>query len=373
MGDFTSFRFGDYYCGEGEAPNGYKQLNIIRVSDGDRYEEELHPEIRDVIAEVPGLNGEYYFGSTYGVRNFNINFVFDSLTEKEFRELRTVFGTKDVKKLIFDERPYKYYLAKIESPIELSYVCFDEPKKVRYSDLYPNSELPNGIRWVDDGYGSRILEKVNPWVTLDETQRIYKGEGKISFVCYFPFAKSEYKVLPEDSNSWAVSSGILSSNEYASIDKYNRVTGIINLYNAGDLPTGFRLYCPFNGSHSIKISYKAQTNGEIIGDLIVKEMVAKKNGQRLNNGEIEDTYDEGFLINTDNELIQGVKYIGLDMSGNTTVTTSGNIYNGSIESGHFFKLEPNLLYTDGATLTITDYNGNLINTGIEIFYDYLYF
>ena len=121
MGDFLGFTFGEYTS---------SGLGITRVSGGDRYEEELQPEIKDRTAEVPGLNGEYYFGSDYGPRTFDLELAFDSLTETQFRKLRAVFGTKDIKRLIFDERPYKYYMVKLASPIELSYVCFDEPKRI---------------------------------------------------------------------------------------------------------------------------------------------------------------------------------------------------------------------------------------------------
>ena len=120
MGDFIGFTFGGVHT---------SSLGITRVSGGDRYDESLHPEINDTTAEVPGMDGNYYFGSNYGPGKIDLELAFDSLTEAQFRKLRQVFGVKTQKELIFDERPYKKYIAKIESPIELSYVCFDEPKK----------------------------------------------------------------------------------------------------------------------------------------------------------------------------------------------------------------------------------------------------
>ena len=121
MGDFLGFTFGDVHS---------SNLGITRVSGGDRYDEDLHPEIKDRTAEVPGLNGQYYFGSDFGEKTFDLEIAYDHLTEEQFRKLRQVFGTKEIKALIFDERPYKTYMVKIGSPIELSYICFDEPKKV---------------------------------------------------------------------------------------------------------------------------------------------------------------------------------------------------------------------------------------------------
>lgn len=354
MGEFTSFSFGDWQSNNPETG----AVEVYRVSGGDRYDEELHPDIKDRTAEVPGVNGEYYFGSDYGTRTFDIEIAFDHLTETQFRNLRKVFGTKEIKRLIFNERPYKYYLAKLESPIELSYVCFDEPMKVETTiDGIPYKE--NGVIST-----SHIVMRENE---DGRTQRIYKGEGKMTLVCYFPFAKSVYKQLPvdEEESGWAVSSGILSVEErgatqdHEAIDTYiteepgTSTSGSIIIYNPGDIETGFRLYVPFNEQttiDSLDISYVSGV--DYIGELHLAEV--KKQGQ-----------DEGILINTTNDLIQGVVNMSAD-SGNPTYTTTGNLYNQYVIAGSFFKLQPNISITE-AEMTISG------TTEAEIFYDYLYF
>ena len=372
MGDFLGFTFGGVHSSD---------LGITRVSGGDRYNEELHPEIKDRTAEVPGLNGEYYFGSDFGPRSFDIEIAFDSLSEEQFRKLRQVFGTKNIKKLIFDERPYKYYMVKIESPIELSYVCFDEPKKIigaardgiRVANRIPITEEVEGE---EQTIGYTIeREQVTPYEYQEGTQRVYKGEGKITFKAYFPFAKSVYKVLPsnEEGSDWAVSSGILSAAAYNNIiDTYN--AGEIKVYNAGDLETGFRLYCP-SISSELHITYTL--NAETIAALVIEPFETK-------------TGDNGFIIDTNTGLITGVvnstmkiahynditgeveeveenEAIHIDYYGNVFYTTSGNLYNRHIKNGSFFKLQPNIL-SDDAIITISGVNGTP-----QIFYDYLYF
>ena len=337
MGDFLGFTFGEVHSSD---------LGITRVSGGDRYDEELHPEIKDRTAEVPGLNGEYYFGSDYGTRSFDIEFAFDHLTEVQFRKLRKVFGTKHIQSLVFDERPYKKYMAKLESPVELSYVCFDEPKK----------ELVDfeGI------YGSTTV-----WRDTDEKQRIYKGEGKITFICHFPFAKSNFKVLPEEGNEyyegseeWAISSGILSAEtrETNGIDIYS--AGAIKIYNPGDVETGFRLYIPAAAlRNQITLQYgEAQL---VIDPIELKEYA-------------EDAYDEGVIVDTNTGLITGIISLTIDSSGNPVYTTSSNIYNQFIDSGYFFKFEPTdfTTYDDLPVLQIT---GAGASEDVQIFYDYLYF
>ena len=281
-GDFTGFQFGSYHT---------EDLGIVRVSGGDRYEEQLHPEIKDITAEVPGMDGQYFFGSTYGTKTFDLELAFDSLTEVQLRQLRQAFGTRKIERLIFDEEPYKYYLAKLESPIELSYVCFDEPKKIRYSkanNITQEENLPDGIRMINDGAGNRTLEKIDPWVYQEGTQRIYRGEGKITLICNYPFAKSVYKQLPQgkEREDWAVSSGILSADDYQEFDTYSN--GTIKVYNPGDLATGFRLYIPF---------YTGEV--QVTEDIISDGTLELKPSQELAGSQVQVIDDLGINLNVD--------------------------------------------------------------------------
>ena len=341
MGDFTGFTFGGRRSSD---------LGIIRVSGGDRYDEQLFPEIKDKTAEISGLDGQYYFGSDYDSRKISINIAFDSLTEPQFRELRQVFSTKRIRELIFDETPYKKYMAKVESPIELSYVCFDEPTKV----LLPERD---GVRVQSRENGEVIRERVTPYkLDRSQTQRIYKGEGQIDFICYYPFAKSVFKILPEEDTEWAVSSGLLTRTEYEDFDKYDTETNSIKIYNAGDLTTGFRLYLPPDATaNNITLKYylfDIDTN---------PAAVLKINPITLKDG------DEGVIVDTNNELIIGVSDFSYTQSGDVMYTTTGNLYNEYVDSGYFFRFEPN----DKNDGTILQIEGGA--EGIDIFYDYLYF
>ena len=369
--DFIGFEFAGKHSSD---------LGIIRTSDGDRFSEQLTPEIKDITVEVPGMHGEYFFGSTYGNRTFEVQIAYDHLTEEQFREMRKLYGRRNMGELIFDERPYKKYLAKIESPIELSYICFDEPKRkivgindndkrygVRVVDRIPITETvvdedTQEETEIETGEYEIQRERIYPYELEEGTERIYKGDGSISFVCYFPFAKSVYKQIPisEEESDWVISSGLLTTAEYATIDKYDNETGIINVYNAGDVPTGFRLYIPFDaGAEStlepITLTYK-NILGAQMADILSIEAITKKDN------------DVGILIDTNNGLIVGVNsQPTINQNGNAQYSTSGNIYNEYVEAGDFFKLQPNLK-NDGATIEIT--GGK---EGIEIFYDYLYF
>lgn len=363
-GDFTGFSFDGIHSSE---------LGIVRVSTSDRYQEVILPEIKDLSTELIGLNGEYFYGSTYGPREFEVSIAFDSMTEVQFRNIRRLFGQTKICRLIFDERPYKVYLAKIKDPIELEYVCFDEPFKIEGASR-------DGVRVAsreEDGETGEITierEQVTPWeYDYTRKQRIYKGEGKIEFICYFPFAKQLYKTLesydPYFSNKdeWKESSRIMTADER---NVYN-IDSIIHhqdpsapyvytipVYNPGDLNVGFNLYIPFG--EDTTISPKEGNDYIIINSdqtyLFLREITKKGN-------------DEGIIINTTNHLIEGVYFDTITQ----TYKRTKNLYNEYIYKGDFPYIKRDDWILD------TFHQSQSVNiscaekSGIEIFYDYLYF
>ena len=206
-GDFTGFTFNGIHSSD---------LGITHVSDGDRYKDALVPEIEDKTVEIPGLDGIYFYGSNFKSKTFSISVAFDGVTELQLRQMRTLFGYKHTGLLSFDEAPYKQYQVKVASPPELEYICFDERKKVasetprdgvriatRYDivgdpdNLYTNVGIDAvvGESTVSSIPQSITREQVYPWEYVQDDQgndvyeRIYKGEGTIEFIAYYPFAK----------------------------------------------------------------------------------------------------------------------------------------------------------------------------------------
>ena len=294
-GDFIGFSFNEHRS---------ESLGIVRVSDGSRYNEDLVPTTQDKTVQVPGGDGFYYFGSDYTQKPFTIPIAFDGLTEKQFRELQRVFGTKELGKLVFDERPYKYYMAKSGKP-QLKYICFGK-----------------------DG------------------ERIYKGEGTLTFTAYYPFAKSIFKFLNEyndkNKDEWKEASGMKAEK-----GTYDTVSdnGSISVYNAGDLETDFILKFDLpvdNTSISdIKITLSKENVGKVEAFLDLKGF-SKKNT------------DTGFQINTKTNLIEGFNAEGL----------TGTLYNENITQGDFFKIPPR---EEGYQISVTG------ATPTEIVYDYIYY
>ena len=269
-GDYLGFTIGNIHS---------SSLGIVRISDSDRYNEELTPNYTDITATVPGLDETYYFGSTYTQRTFTIKFAFDHLTDIQIRKLRQIFSKKEPQDLIFDETPYKVYTVKSNGQPNLSYICFEE-----------------------------------------DFQRIYKGDGSVTFIAYCPFARSRFKYL-EDYNiknipewggvqdnkmEWLESSGI-KSRDYKinglTIDKINEPeeneSYAIQLYNPGDLPS----YCKI---------------GIYIGDNVAgKNAAGTLSFKKGNREELLLSYSfkdfdiapEAFLIDNKRRLILGVEYV----------------------------------------------------------------
>ena len=148
QGDYIGFSFGGVHSSE---------LGIVRISDGSRFEEGLLPNFQDKTATVSGKDGIYYFGSDNQHKEIPLSFAFDHLTEEQLRRLKQVFSTKKPQRFISDEKPYKYYMVKVAQSAIIEHLCFD----------------------------------------LDEGTRIYKGEGNLSLVAYYPYARSVHKFLNE--------------------------------------------------------------------------------------------------------------------------------------------------------------------------------
>lgn len=259
------------------------ELNLIRVSDGSRYSEDLLPPISNQEIEIPGGDGSYLMGSNFKARKFPISVAFDSVSEQNFRKIRQLFGSRKLLKLTFDETPYKYYNVKLESPPQFKYICFEE-----------------------DG------------------ERIYKGEGNLDFIAFDPFGYNTKKCLADFSDvnisEWGVASGLLETNRSLNppyitnyYDTYSNSQ--FNLYNAGDLPTYYTLKIPFTGTTISPFLI------EILGSL----------EDRLEFSQITrvSPNDHSILINSKLNLIEGI---------NSSNKLTGSVYNNFIKEGHFFKI-----------------------------------
>lgn len=277
-GDFTGFTFNGVHS---------STLGITRVSNGSRYVEDLLPSYQDKVVEAPGADETFYFGSYYKQKNININFVFDNLTEAQIRILKQTFGDKEIHELWFDETPYKAYNVKVTGTPQLKYICFDVNEK----NLQP--------------------------------KRIYKGEGTISFMAYYPFAHSRYNYIDDfdasygNLNEWVVASKLRIRSNFGKILNVTNSERKILIWNAGDIATDFKLNIRFGNATSLTSGSISINRNKTLSLFSIPKLGA----------------DDGVQINTRLKLIQGYQ---IDSKGKKTLTS--NIYNQYIKEGDFFNL-----------------------------------
>jgi len=212
----------------------------------------LLPTFTDAIVQVPGGDGTYYWDTYYTQKPFTVDFAFDDLRDEDLRKLRQMFAKKEIQPLIFDEFPYKKYMVKCAQPPQLKYLCFD-------------------------------------WQEF----RIYKGEGTVQFVAYYPFA-------------FATRSPSLA---------YAGVSAFAEINNTGDMPANLRVtYDLEQVDGAISIELRADPNKPAIAqlNLTAVEHVAG---------------DRYILIDSQTQLIEGL---------NASKEKTGNLYNKYIDSGDFF-------------------------------------
>lgn len=305
-GDFLGFTYGGVHS---------SSLGIVRTSDGSRYSDNLLPEFEDKTVKVPGRDETYYFGSEYKQRTFEIKIAFDHMTEKQLRQLRQLLSGQELKDLIFDEAPYKVYKVKATGSPNLTYLAFTE-----------------------------------------DCQRIYKGEGTLSFIAYYPFARSRYKYL-EDYNAhnipewsgvfdnkreWIESSGIISKESVITIAEkefkidsdsptFSNSEHTIYIHNPGDLNTDFEVI--FNHKISLninEISYYISLNklGKKTGSYISLTLTSKEMEK------IKEDYSElKIIINSYNYSCTLIK---IKENGEE----EKELRNDLISGGDFFKIPP---------------------------------
>lgn len=246
-GDFLGFTLGDIHS---------STLNITRVSNSDRYEDNLLPTLKDFTLEVPGGDGTYYFNSFYTQKTFTIDFAYDGLHDEDLRALRQILGFKGIQPLIFDEFAYKKYMVKCAAPPTLKYICFDY----------------NGAR-------------------------IYKGEGTLNLVAYYPYAISVVPVIITN-----VSSSFLS--------------------NEGDIETSLKVYYNANQIANLQEITLQDSQKQTVSQIGFSNLYSIDN-------------DKYILVDFSTHLIEGL---------NEFQQKTGHLYNQFITTGDFFNLPPGQFY-----------------------------
>lgn len=308
--DFIAFSF------KGE--HSYEDHHIYRVSDGSRYNENITPTLTDKTADVPGGDGMYFFGTECKQRNFTINFAFCDLTEREITDIRTWLDGKEMGDLWFAEEPHKVYTAKVTGTPTLKYLPFDERRE-------------NG-----------------------KVERVYKGEGSVTFTAYWPYAHTPDFV----ENTDGVKMPGMYYGSYTLFSNYRQLKEVLpqsvendaNPY--GDLPFHFK--AKLLPPHSVSQVYITSSKG---GDTY-KALDVVYDDQNSNSGQYIITSQQSVIGNQFLDLAQ----VRLGYSSNTPYCFA--YYQGDIVLSNKWEDDYSGIYHDSyaySTLYFDmPYNGNLV-------------
>lgn len=340
------------------------ELGIMRVSEGNRYNDNLLPTAQEKTTQVPGDDGTYYFGTYYTQKSFSLSIAFDEVNDSQLRRMRKLFGEKGLHQLIFDEMPYKIYNVKVSGSPNFKYIAFDQEElgaEFDYSaDLYG--------RYGETGSDNGDFYQGPPIHV--PTKRVYKGEATINFIAYTPFAHSRYKYSDqytvENIPEWGDLTQYGASAIYENIEEWGYSVPLIrsdySLESQGieyiiDQPGWHNVLVYNPGDFETPFVFTVKNEGTIPEFNIFTPDLDKS----LYISEIPlATGDAGYRINTKLHLIEGI-----DSNGNVT----GTIYNRYIGGGDFFSIpilsEPALM----------EYhcNPDLTSDAFSISYDYLFF
>lgn len=143
-GDFTGFTYNGVHS---------SMVGLTHVSSSNRYSDNLLPTFKDRVVDNASGNGKYFFGTDYTQRELSVSVAFDGVEEHQQQVMRMKWADGEIHDLIFDEEPYKIYSAKLTNNSTLKHLCFDG----------------------------------------ETSERLYKGEGTLNFICLFPYARSRYE------------------------------------------------------------------------------------------------------------------------------------------------------------------------------------
>ena len=219
----------DYIAFIFDGKHSYEDFGLVRTGDGDRYNEELLPTAQDTTAEVTGGDGTYFFNTRHKQKVFNISFAFDGLNDAKIREMKQWLNGKKIADLWFAENPYKVYSAKVTGQPNIKFIPFDD---------YNASGQKVG--------------------------RIYKGEGSVTFTCYWPYAHTpDYIGATGTANGKDLDSytdaDFNNKTQWAAASGLTNSTGVCMGENPGDLPA------PFITTISYDVPFKL-----IVGDCYIE-------------------------------------------------------------------------------------------------------
>ena len=307
------------------------EFGLLVVSDGSRYHQNLSSQFSDSVIQVPGRNGGYYFGTQLGMKDFQINCVYDDMTTHTMHEIQRWLYPNKVGWLIFDETPYKKYLVKLSDVPSFDFIPFDKQENIKSYQI---------------------------------RKEIVKGELNISFFSFneFGYENEEYEVQSVTTNELIVQqtidSGLLPSN-------YSHEGIFLPHEQVEQIPANYSFEIYNAGNGRAEANFYFTINKEDIGDNNPLEIFNYDDGENyIITNPASVIENEGYSLSNINKyrikIDSNKKEIWLDgLDNNDNVTTSTSINIGGCYN-HYFPHINHIKPTDIMILSyLTDDNHNL--------------
>ena len=315
------------------------EFGLLVVSDGSRYHQNLSSQFSDSVVQVPGRNGGYYFGTQLGMKDFQINCVYDNMSTHTMHEIQRWLYPNKVGWLIFDETPYKKYLVKLSDVPSFDFIPFDKQENIKSYQI---------------------------------RKEILKGELDISFFSFneFGYENEEYEVQSITTNELiiqqTIDSGLLPSN-------YSHEGIFLPHEQVEQIPANYSFEIYNAGNGRAEANFYFTINKEDIGDNNPLEIFNYDDGENYiitNPASIIEK--EGYSLSDINKyrikINSDKKEIWLDGLNNNEVTTSTSINIGGCYN-HYF---PHINHIKPTDIMIISYLNNDSYNIEPLFYPYSY-
>ena len=347
--DFTGFKYNGVHFTIFPYSGEENVIKLAHVSDGSRYTDELLPQFQDQAVNVPGGDGTYYFGTNFTSKTFSIDFAFDELSEADLRKLRQTFAKRDeLAPLIFDESPYKYWMVKCQGMPSIKTICFNGGETLQRPEFGGPST----------GTGSRVGDPFyQPFEYNELGGRIYKGEGNVQFIAYYPFARcgsngtskwgisyvstapSSGQIYAPTRSQWQGAARLADTSAFGSSSYYDQVASyseqglhVTYLKNPGDMVADFSIAIGVPSSYT-------PTYERLIGIRPITATISSDNTTyQLRSTKLSELVvavgsksDDGVIYNTRTRLLEGYKKSNTNP---VVYTLSGNVYNRYIDEAN---------------------------------------
>ena len=275
--DFIGFTFNGQHSSE---------FNLLRISDGNRYEDTLVPNLSNETAEIPGGLGSYYWGEQIKSREFKIEIAYDNVGELEKRQIKRWLHPDDkLHELIFDEKPYVKYWVKCNREVVSKELCFN-----------------------------------------DNGKRVYKGEMTIQFIAPMPYGVVVDKNLNNydekqypNKKEWAESSGL----GHYPVD--------LEIYNPGDIESGLIITTEIEFTDTVNFAVEYYIKDKNTNNK--KDNYSfKLNFNNQENPELNKFINKTVLLKSDS-IKQQISYSldqGKTWNGISGIISQGKIFNAPI-------------------------------------------